>query len=283
MKVGIIAEGGGTKAAYSAGVLKCFLDHNIELPYCVGISAASELLLPYASRQAERLYITGVKATCQKDAVGIRPFLKEGNIFGLQATVDFIEANAPFDWDAFKNTTTETKIGVYNMETHQAEYYGNEAMDKDFELAKASCALLILCKPRKLFGKKYMDVGLIEMISVDQALKDGCDKVIFISTKEEGYVRKPAPWWQLMLANIIYHDKKITDDLRKRHERYNEQWAKVLELEKEGKAMVLRPHKDLGVTRYTTDEKKLGPWFQLGYDETLERLDEIKKFCGIEE
>ena len=47
---------------------------------------------------------------------------------------------------------------------------------------------------------------------------------------------------------------------------------------KEGKALVLRPHKDLGVTRYTTDPEKLGPWFQLGYDETLERIDQIKEF-----
>lgn len=71
---------------------------------------------------------------------------------------------------------------------------------------------------------------------------------------------------------------KITDDLRNRHVRYKEQWDKIAELEKEGKALVLRPHKDLGVTRYTTDPEKLGPWFQLGYDETLERIDQIKEF-----
>ena len=35
---------------------------------------------------------------------------------------------------------------------------------------------------------------------------------------------------------------------------------------------------DIGVSRYTTDPKKLRPWFQLGYDETLARLDEIKEF-----
>ena len=52
----------------------------------------------------------------------------------------------------------------------------------------------------------------------------------------------------------------------------------IAELEKQGKALVLRPHKDLGVTRYTTDPEKLGPWFQLGYDETLERMDQIKEF-----
>ena len=37
-RVGLVAEGGGTKAAYSAGALKCFLENGIYLPYCVGIS-----------------------------------------------------------------------------------------------------------------------------------------------------------------------------------------------------------------------------------------------------
>ena len=46
--------------------------------------------------------------------------------------------------------------------------------------------------------------------------------------------------------------------------------------------MVLRPHKDLGVTRYTTSAKKLRPWFQLGFDETMERMDKIKAFCEVE-
>ena len=95
-------------------------------------------------------------------------------------------------------------------------------------------------------------------------------------------MRKPAPKYQLALAKLMYRDDKIVEDLKMRHVHYNEQWDTILELEKQGKAMVLRPHKDLGVTRYTTDEKKLKPWFQLGYDETLARLDEIKEFLEIE-
>ena len=29
-KIGLICEGGGTKAAYTCGVLQCFLDYDIE-------------------------------------------------------------------------------------------------------------------------------------------------------------------------------------------------------------------------------------------------------------
>ena len=113
-RVGIVAEGGGTKAAYSAGVLKCLLEHDIVLPYCVGISAGTEILLSYVSKQVDRLEVTGIDAPCQKGVVGLRPFLKEGSIFGIEATYDFIESRVPLDLEAFQNSETQMEVGLYN-------------------------------------------------------------------------------------------------------------------------------------------------------------------------
>ncbi len=277
-RVGIVAEGGGTKAAYSAGVLKCLLEHDIILPYCVGISAGTEVLLSYVSKQIKRLEVTGIDAPCQKGVVGLEPFFKEGSLFGIEATAKYIESKEPLDFDAFYSSKTQMDIGLYDIETHEVKYFDKSTVDKDQTVVKASCALLLLAKPYQFNGRMYMDAGLVDMISIYQSIKAGNDKHIIISTKEEGYVRKPAPKWQLWLSKWVYKDDKITQDLKERHIRYKEQWDTIANLEKQGKAIVLRPHKDLGVTRYTTDPKKLGPWFQLGYDETLERIDEIKEF-----
>lgn len=282
LNVGIICEGGGTKAAYSAGVLKCLLVHKIYVPYCVGISAGSEILLPYVSRQIDRLEVTGIDAPCQKGVVGLIPKFKEGNWFGIEATNEFIESKVKLDLDALMKSETQMDIGLYDMEKHEVFYLDKSHVTQKQDLIVASCALLILCHPYEFEGRKVMDAGLIDMISIHQSIRHGCERHIVISTKEEGYVRKPAPAYQLKLADMLYHDKAITEDLRRRHERYNEQWGTIAKLEKEGKALVLRPHKDLGVTRYTTDPKKLRPWFQLGYDETEARIDEIKAFCGME-
>lgn len=277
-RVGIVAEGGGTKAAYSAGVLKCLLEHDIILPYCVGISAGTEVLLSYVSKQVKRLEVTGIDAPCQKGVVGLEPFFKEGSLFGIEATAKYIESKEPLDFDAFNSSDTQMDIGLYDIETHEVKYFDKSSVDKEQTVVKASCALLLLAKPYLFNGRMYMDAGLVDMISIHQSIKAGNDKHIIISTKEEGYVRKPAPKWQLWLSKLVYKDDKITQDLKDRHIRYKEQWDTIANLEKQGKAIVLRPHKDLGVTRYTTDPKKLGPWFQLGYDETLERMDEIKEF-----
>lgn len=278
-KVGIICEGGGTKAAYTSGVLKALLDNEIYLPYSVGISAGAENLLPYVSRQPERLAITGIEAGAQKDAVGIRPFFKEGGLFGIEATFNFLERRAPLDFDTFYKSDTALDIGVYNFATGKIEYYDKSYLNKDQTLVKASCALLLLTKPYKFNHGLYMDAGLIDMIPIEQSIKHGNDKHIFISTKEEGYVRKPAPGWQVFLAKLKYHKYPyVARDLRERHINYEKQWKLIEDLEKEGKALILRPSEDQGVTRYTQDQEKLKKWFELGYSDTLEILDKIQAF-----
>lgn len=282
--VGLICEGGGTKAAYSAGVLQCLLDQNVYLPYSAGISAGAEILLAYVSRQRDRLFVAGVESASQKSAVGIRPLIHERGLFGIQATCDFIEQHAPLDAETFFNSETQLDIGLYNLDTNQIEYFDKSYFDpKEQTLVKAACALFLLTRPYQFQGHKYMDAGLIDMIPIEQSIRRGNKKHIFISTKEENYVRKPAPKWQLWAAGLFYPgNKEVKENLRKRHIRYEEQWGKVKQLEKEGKALILRPHKDLGVTRYTTDRTLLEPWFQLGYDETLARMAEIQAFINEE-
>lgn len=282
-KTGLVIEGGGTKIAYTAGVLKCLLEHQIYLPYAVGISSGAEVALSYVSRQIDRLEVTAIDSVAQKGAVGLGALMHEGSVFGIEATNEYIEKNAPLDFMNFLGSDTDLDIGVYNMATHKVEYYGREFVDESMTLVKASCALLLLAKPYSFNGSKYIDAGLVDMISIDQSIRRGCTRHLVLSTKEEGYVRKPAPAWQSWLARMVYKDKIVSQQLLERHIRYNEQWEKISQLEKEGKVLVLRPHKDLGVTRYTTDPAKLRPWFDLGYTETLERIDEIRAFCMVDE
>lgn len=58
-----------------------------------------------------------------------------------------------------------------------------------------------------------MDAGLIDMIPIEQSIRRGNEKHIFISTKEENYVRKPAPQWQLRFSRMFYAgNKEVTEN-----------------------------------------------------------------------
>lgn len=279
-KIGLICEGGGTKAAYTCGVLKCFLDYDVKFPYAVGISAGAEVLLPFIANQRERLRVTGVDAACDPKAMGISPLLHERGVFGINHVCEFIEERAPLDYKAFMNNDTKLDIGVYNMDTNKVEYFSKEYFDPEEQiLMKASCALFLLTRPYKFRGHTYMDAGLVDMIPIEQSIRQGMEKHVFISTKEENYVRKPAPSWQLQLARMAYPGNRvIRENLKIRHVNYQKQWAIVKDLEEQGKALVLRPSADYGVTRYTHDKDLLQRWFDLGYEDTKDRMEMIRTF-----
>lgn len=281
-KIGLICEGGGTKAAYTCGVLQCFLDEHIEFPYTAGISAGAEVLLPFVSKQKERLRISGVDAASDPKAIGWYPLLHERGVFGINHVCEYIEEHAALDYEAFMKNPTQLDIGVYNMDTNEVEYFSKEYFDKEEQrLMKASCSLFLLTRPIKFRGHTYMDAGLVDMIPIEQSLRQGMEKVVFISTKEENYVRKPAAGWQIQLARLMYPgNKQIRENLKIRHINYQKQWGRVQALEKEGNALVLRPSADYGVTRYTQDKELLQRWFDLGYEDTKNRMPMIKEFMG---
>lgn len=279
-KIGLICEGGGTKAAYTCGVLQCFLEYDVTFPYCAGISAGAEVLLPFVSKQKERLRVTGVDAASDPKAIGLSPLIKEHGIFGIHHVSKFIEEHAPLDYEALMKSETKLDIGVYNMETNLVEYFSKDYFDPEEQiLMQASCALFLLTRPYKFRGHTYMDAGLVDMIPIEQSIRQGMEKQVFISTKEENFIRKPAPNWQIQIARLMYPgNKAVRDNLKVRHINYQKQWGIVKELETKGQALVLRPSADYGVTRYTQDKDLLQRWFDLGYEDTKNRMPMIKEF-----
>lgn len=283
-KIGLICEGGGTKTAYTCGVLEFFLEANISFPYCVGISAGAEALLPFVSKQKERLKITGIDATSDPKAIGIYPLIHERGLFGIRHVSKFIEQRAPLDYDAFIKSETKMDIGLYNMDENKVEYFSKEYFDHEEQiLMQASCALFLLTRPYKFMNHKYMDAGLLDMIPIQQSIAQQNDKHIIISTKEENYRRLPASRWQLLISKIMYpKNKDIHENLKIRHLNYQKQWDLVHTLQAQKKALVLRPSADYKVTRTTQNKELLKKWYDLGYQDSKNRIEMIRKFMEEE-
>ncbi|MGL5540652.1 MAG: patatin-like phospholipase family protein [Erysipelotrichaceae bacterium] len=278
--VGLICEGGGTKAAYTSGVLTYFMEHGIDFGYSVGISAGAANLLCYLSKQPERLRYMAIDAACDKKSIGLRPLLKEGSFFGLNYVYDSVEEAYPLDYATFLQSPMKLDVGLYDFDKGGVVYVDKSFHDQQATVTKAACALAILCPPYAYRGGKYMDAGIIDMIPVEQSIRQGNKKHIFISTKELNFERKPASKIQQLVCKLRYpKHPSLVDNLKNRHISYAHQWGIVKELEDAGNLMVLRPSKDMGITRTTQDCDKLEAWFQLGYDDTAARIEEILAFC----
>ena len=70
---------------------------------------------------------------------------------------------------------------------------------------------------------------------------------------------------------------KLKEPLLTRHISYNETVKFCEELERQGKAVILRPSEEGAIASFEKDVNKLKSGYELGYKTALENLDKIKE------
>ena len=130
-------------------------------------------------------------------------------------------------------------------------------------------------------GKKYLDGGLSDAIPLERSIMSGNDKNLVILTKEVGYVRTPISDRELFLLKLRYASHpNIWKLMRNRDIRYNKQLAFIDEMEKEGKAFVLRPRHKSDTKRIDKDPAHLKALYDEGYAEAERNYDKLIEYLN---
>ncbi|MEG0275972.1 MAG: patatin family protein [Coprobacillus sp.] len=275
----LILEGGTFRPIFSCGIMDALIDNGIEFPYVIGVSAGITDGFSYVSKQVKRNYDILMNHRHDKRYVGMRNFIKEKSLFGLKFAYETIPNKIyPFDWNTFLSSTTQIKVGVTNAKTGLCEYLDGKELDKQCTMLKATCAIPFVFPVIHLNGNEYYDGGICDPIPVKKAMADGFDKMLIILTRPKGYMK------QLSKANVMAsrHLKKryplLVESLLTRHTMYNETVEYCESLEKEGKALILRPMEDVQIDSFEKDLTKIQRLYDYGYQLAIDKLGEIKKF-----
>ncbi len=283
-KIGLIVEGGGMKCAYSAGVLDKFLDNNIEFDYTIGISAGSANAASYLAGQRGRnlrFYTTHIH---DDDYFGLKPFIKTGNLFGLQyiyKTLSNSDGKDPLDYEHIVNNPSEFVIVATNARTGKPHYFTKDEIQKDnYIQIMASSALPAACRTIKIDGEKYFDGGVSDSLPIDKAIEDGCDKIVVISSKPRNFVKTPEKG-KLLYTILCHRYPKIIELLNNRHINYTKAQKKMYDLEKEGKVFVFAPSKSLPMDTYAMDADKNMDLYKLGLSDFDHLENELYSFMNL--
>lgn len=275
---GLVLEGGTFRPIFSSGVMDALIDHDIMFPYVIGVSAGITDGFSYVSKQRKRNYDILMNHRHDKRYVGMRNYLSDRSLFGLKFAYETIPNELyPFDWDTFLKSPTVIKVGVTNAHTGQCEYLDGKQLDHKCTMLKATCAIPFAFPPIALNNQEYYDGGICDPIPVKQAIRDGHEKLLIVLTRPKGYQKT------LSKANVMasHHFKKkyphLVEPLLTRHELYNETLAYCHELEKAGKAVVLRPTEDVQIDSFEKDLKKIDRIYHFGYEEAVKHLEKIKE------
>ncbi|MDU2290033.1 MAG: patatin family protein [Clostridium celatum] len=271
----LILEGGTLRPIFTAGILDALLDNNISFPYCIGVSAGITNGVSYLSKQKGRNLEIIMKYRNDKRYLGYGNFLKCKSLFGLDFVFDEIPNKlVPFDMDTYKKYPGKVLVGVTNAKTGETEYLDGKELDDKATLLRATCAIPIFFPVIKINNNEYYDGGLCDPIPVRKAIEDGNKKHLIILTQPTGY-RKELSKKNVFVSKMLSNKyPNLKDAFLTRHENYNATVKFCEELEKQGKAIILRP--DYKLESFEKDTNKLQSNYQHGYEMAIKHLDKIK-------
>lgn len=275
--VSLVLEGGTFRPIFSAGVMDALLDNNIIFPYCIGVSAGITNGFSYFSNQKGRNIEILKKYRNDKRYLSLSNFLKCRSIFGLDFVFDELANKLfPYDFNALSNYKGKVLVGVTNANTGKTEYLDGKVKDEKYMALRATCTIPILFPAIKINGNEYYDGGLLDPIPIKKAIADGNEKHLIVLTRPKSY-RKTLGKSNKLASKIVgrkYPNLKNT--FLSRHIKYNETVKFCEELEKAGKAIIIRPNEDEAIESFEKDVTKLEEAYNYGYNACIKNLEKIK-------
>ena len=276
----LVLEGGGMRGVYTTGVLDAFLDSKLYFDYVIGVSAGASHALSYISRQRDRARRVNVEYCRRPDYMGLRCFLREGSLFGME----LLFRKIPYQYDLYDFESFEQNVGTYyavasNMLTGKADYLAPRKACEILPAAMASCSLPFVSRPVYIDGVPYLDGGISDSIPVRKALADGFKKLVVVLTQPKGY-RKDLTRHAFFPQFMYRKYPEFVRALGNRNRAYNEVLDYIDQLEVDGTALVIRPEPQAGLNRLERNPDLLNSLHRSGYRDVSVKIDRLQDFIA---
>lgn len=278
MKSGLVLEGGASRGYFTVGALDALIDIGFKADYLVGTSAGIANGISYVSNQRGRGLKIGLKYLNDKRYMGMRHLLnpKKRSYYNVGFVFDEIPNKLMrFDKEAYDNSGCRVVAALTNIKTGKCEYHDVTSEDSTWKTVVASCALPLMFQPVEINGQLYMDGGITDSIPFQKAIDEGCEKIVVIITRERSYIKDVEP--AISISKFLYRKyPRFKEALENRTDMYNEAHHRLLELEKEGKIILIAPEVD--TSKWERTEKrpeKIQEMYDIGYKTLMKYKDII--------
>lgn len=277
--VGIVDVGGGLRGIYGAGVFDRCLDDEINFDCCIGVSAGSANVASFLGKQKGRNYRFYHEYPFRKEYMSIRNIFKCGSFLDLNYIYSVLSNTGcedPLNYDVLSTYDGKAIIVATETVTGKTHYFINSDFAKDnYNILNASCAIPVVCKPCEIDNVLYCDGGVSDPVPIQKALDEGCDKIVLILTKPKSFRKSNRK--EVVLSKIIKNNKpNLSNALLNSCQKYNDAVDFAIELEKQGKCLIIAPDDCCGVDTLTKDKANLDRLYKKGYEDG----SAIKSFVG---
>ena len=280
MKVGLVLEGGGMRALFTAGVLDALLDvKELDIDGIVGVSAGALFGANYVSGQKERAIRYNKKYARDKRYMGLHSWITTGNAVNKEFAFYEIPFKLDvFDQEKFKQSKIDFYVVMTNVENGQAEYVLIKDVFEQMEYLRATSALPFASKIIEINGKKYLDGGISDSIPIDYCESLGYDKIILILTRPENNYKDDK---LNFLYKLVYRKyPNLVERLINMGKDYEIVLKKIKDLENKNKIFVIRPPKVLKIGRLEKNEDKIQNVYDIGLNTGIKEIDNLLNYLN---
>lgn len=278
MKTALVLEGGAMQGMFTAGVLDVFMEENISFDGIIGVSAGALFGVNFLSRQNHRVIRYNKKYNSDRKYMGIGQLIRTGNIVNTEYAYERVPKELePFDDETFKKSNVPFYAVVTNIRTGKAEYMQIQSVFEQMDTLRASGSMPFVSTPVEIGGELYLDGAIADSIPYERMLKLGYDRLVVVLTKSAEYIKRPIP---ALPAKLLYRRKypEFAKAITNRHIMYRGQQEGLAGLEREGRAMIIRPGVPMYVKKTERDPDKLERLYQLGRSDATACIGRIKKY-----
>ena len=246
-KTGLVLEGGGMRCVYTCGVLEFFMDQNFYPPYVIGVSAGASNSASYIAKQKGRNLRLNLNYLKDPRYMGLKNLITKGEYFGMDFLFDDLPNRLePMDFDTYNKSDMTYKAVATDCHTGKPVYFEKKDFGPRFEVLRASVSLPMLSPMIHYKGYSLLDGGVADPIPVRKAFEDGNEKIIVVLTRNADYRKKPTRFSGLIKLRYAKYPN-LVKALQMRAKKYNDTLDAFEDVEKRGKALIIRPSKPLVV------------------------------------
>ncbi len=282
-KTGLILEGGAMRGMYTAGVCDVLMEHDITFDGCIGVSAGATFGCNVKSRQIGRTVRYNCKYSRSLRYGSFLSLLFTGDYFGRKFCYDLIPNQLdPFDYEAYQSNPMPFYIVCTDADTGNALYHRADTCDaRDLTYMRASASMPLFSRIVEVDGYRLSDGGTADSIPLTWFQQQGYARNLIVLTRPAGYRKSPsAPAMNKLLRFALRKYPALMQALENRHVGYNRTLDDIEAAEADGTVLVLRPSRDLHLSRIEKDPAKLREMYDLGREDALSQLEHIRAFIA---
>lgn len=276
---GLVLEGGAMRGLFTAGVLDVWMEHGIVFDGTIGVSAGAVFGCNYQTGQIGRTLRYNLRFCRDWRYCSLRSLVLTGDLYGARFCYWTLPLELDkMDYEAYAANPHPFYVVCTDVETGEAVYKLCPRADQEYrDWFRASASMPLASRVVEVSGRKLLDGGIVDSVPIRYFESIGYDRNVVVLTQPEGFVKTASRGLPLMKRAMRKYPK-VAEALARRHDIYNETSAYIAQREKQGAAFVIRPPKALAMSRTEHDPAKLQAAYDLGRQEAMRRLEELKAF-----